>query len=132
MTIIRSRFTVSANLPAERPAAKDEKPADKAKLDKAFKDAAGQAQAEKLAKEKQFENWIYLLPTYSVDSVIKTRDQLLVERKKKPRKQAKMPRRQRGNRRGFIGLSFPPAGNPPLTKTQLPEFPAPDNNYARG
>jgi len=73
-------FTIAANLPAERTAARDEKPADKAKLDQEFKDQQAKL-AEKLAKEKQFENWTYYLPAYSVDEILKPRDQLLAEAK---------------------------------------------------
>ena len=71
-------FTVTANLVSERATAKDEKPDDKAKLDKAFKD--GQTKlADKLAKEKALANWVFLVPTYTVDEVIKSRAQLLTE-----------------------------------------------------
>jgi hypothetical protein len=71
-------FTVAANLPAARPAAKNEKPADKARLDQEFKDQQAKL-TEKLAKEKQFENWVYYLPSYSVDEILKDRGQLLAE-----------------------------------------------------
>ena len=74
-------FTVSANLPAERPAPKDAKPAEKAKLDQAFK-AEHDRLTAKLAKEKTYEGWVYYLPTYSVDELLKTRAQLLEKPKK--------------------------------------------------
>ncbi len=73
-------FTVTATLPTERVAGKDEKPEEKTKLDKEFKDRQAKL-AEKLAKEKQFAGWVYQLPTYTVDELIKTRGQLLVEAK---------------------------------------------------
>ena len=73
-------FTVTATLPTERVAGKDEKPKEKTKLDKEFKDRQAKL-AEKLAKEKQFAGWVYQLPTYTVDELIKTRGQLLVEAK---------------------------------------------------
>jgi hypothetical protein len=69
-------FSVSANIASERPAAKDEKADDKTRLDKEFKERQSKL-AEKLAKEKQFENWIYQLPAYSVDEILKPRQQLL-------------------------------------------------------
>lgn len=81
-------ISVAADLPKERASVKDEKPADKAKLDKEFKDEQGNL-SEKLAREKQLEKWIYLLPSYTVDSVIKTRDQLLVEKKKETKEDSK-------------------------------------------
>jgi hypothetical protein len=51
-------FSVTANLPAGRTAAKDEKPEDKAKLDKDFQ-TQQKTLADKLAKEQAFTNWIY-------------------------------------------------------------------------
>jgi hypothetical protein len=74
-------LTVTADLPAERVAAKDEKLADKTRLDKEFSDRKQQL-TEKLAREKQCEKWIYLLPAYTVDSLLKPRGQLLEEPKK--------------------------------------------------
>lgn len=74
-------FAVSASLATERVAGKDEKAEDKAKLDKEFKDQQAKL-AEKLATEKRFANWIYQLPTHTVDSLLKPRGDLLVEAKK--------------------------------------------------
>jgi hypothetical protein len=74
-------LTVTADLPAERVVGKDEKPADKTRLDKEFNDRKQQLM-EKLAREKQCEKWIYLLPAYTVDSLLKPRHQLLEEPKK--------------------------------------------------
>jgi hypothetical protein len=71
-------ISVSADLPAQRAAAKDEKPGDKAKLDKDFQDRQ-KTLADKLAKEKQFGNWIYQVPAYTVGSLLKKRGQLLAE-----------------------------------------------------
>ncbi|HUZ08289.1 MAG TPA: hypothetical protein VMV89_12490, partial [Candidatus Paceibacterota bacterium] len=71
-------FSISASLPAERTAAKDEKPDEKTKLDQAFKEQHDKLVA-KLAKEQKYEKWIYYLPSYSLDELLKTRGQLLVE-----------------------------------------------------
>ena len=71
-------FSITASLATDRPAAKDEKPDDKAKLDKAFKDQQAKL-AEKLAKEKALANWVFLMPSYTVDEILKPRSQLLVE-----------------------------------------------------
>jgi hypothetical protein len=71
---------VTADLPTARAAAKDEKPDDKAKLDKAFADQQ-KTLTDKLAKEKQFGGWIFKVPSYSLSSIIKPRSQLLVEPK---------------------------------------------------
>jgi hypothetical protein len=71
-------FSVSAYLPAERAPAKNEKPEDKARLDEEFKEQQGKL-TEKLAKEKQFENWVYSLPTYSIDEFLEPRGKFLAE-----------------------------------------------------
>lgn len=71
-------ISVAADLPTQRPAGKDEKPADQAKLDKAFKDAQ-KVLADKLAREKTFEHWIYQVPEYTVDPILEVRSKLLVE-----------------------------------------------------
>lgn len=75
-------MAVSANLPKERVAGKDEKPEDKARLDKEFNDNAKKLQ-EKLSQEKTFEKWVYLVSGWTLDPVLKERGQLLVEKKEK-------------------------------------------------
>ncbi len=71
-------FSISANLAAERTPAKDEKAEDKAKLDKEFKDRQSQLN-EKLARESQFTNWVYYVPAFTMDSLLKTRGELLAD-----------------------------------------------------
>lgn len=72
--------SVSATLPKERTPGKDEKPGDKAKLDKEFQDRQ-KVLNDKLAQEKSLENWVYLVSSWSLDSVLKNRSQLMVEKK---------------------------------------------------
>ena len=74
-------LTVSANLPAKRVAAKDEKPEDKTRLDQEF---AGQQKklAGKLAGESRLAKWIYFVPGFTVESLLKPRGELLAETKK--------------------------------------------------
>jgi hypothetical protein len=72
------RFAVTANLPAGRTAAKDEKAEDKAKLDKDFQ-THQKTLADKLAKEQAYTNWTYQMPGYSLEEILKTRAQLLEE-----------------------------------------------------
>jgi hypothetical protein len=72
------RIAVTANLPVTRVAAKDERPEDKTKLDAEFKDRQKKL-SEKLASEKKFEGWVYFVPSYNVEPVIKLRSQLLTE-----------------------------------------------------
>jgi hypothetical protein len=71
-------LSLVASLPAARTPAKDEKAEDKAKLDKEF-ETHRKTLADKLAKESALTNWLYLVPAYSVDELLKTRHQLLVE-----------------------------------------------------
>jgi len=66
------KFAVSANLAKERALVKDEKPEDKAKLDKEFKERADKL-AEKLKLEKQFEGHTYLVSKFTVDALLKDR-----------------------------------------------------------
>jgi hypothetical protein len=72
------RFTVAATLPASRTPAADEKPADKAKLDKDFQ-AQQKTLTEKLAKESAITNWVYQMSAYSLDELLKPRQQLLAD-----------------------------------------------------
>jgi Domain of unknown function (DUF4340) len=69
-------LAVAAKLPTEPAPPKDAKPAEKTKLDAAFQQQHQQL-ADKLAKEKQLENWTYLVPSYVVEEVLKPRDELL-------------------------------------------------------
>ena len=73
-------MSVAAQLPKERTPGKDEKPADKAKLDKEFKDKQ-QKLEEKLTQEKGYEKWVYLVSSWTMDPLLKERNQLLVEKK---------------------------------------------------
>jgi hypothetical protein len=74
-------FSIAANIAAERAAARDEKPEDKTRLDKEFKDSQDKLR-EKLARESQFTNWVYFIPAFTIDPMIKTRTELTAEVKK--------------------------------------------------
>lgn len=76
---------VAAQLPNERPAGKEEKPEDKDKLDKQFKEQQKKLE-DKLAQEQVFQNWTYLVSSWTLDPLLKTRAQLLVEKKEEPKK----------------------------------------------
>jgi hypothetical protein len=80
--------TVTAQIPKERTPGKDEKAEDKARLDKDFKEKQKKLE-EKLAQEKNFEKWVYLISNWTVDSLLKDRAQLLVEKKEEPKKDEK-------------------------------------------
>jgi hypothetical protein len=81
-------MSVVAELPKERTPGKDEKPADKEKLDKEFKDQQKKLE-ERLAAEKNYEKWIYLVSTWTLEPVLRERSQLLQEKKEEPKKEEK-------------------------------------------
>ncbi len=68
---------VTATLPKERTPGADEKPEDKERLDKEFADKTRKLE-EKLTTEKAFAGWTYLVSSWSVDSLLKPRSELLV------------------------------------------------------
>ncbi len=67
---------VNADLPRERTPGKDEKPEDKAKLDKAFIDKTQQLE-EKLKQEKSLEKWTYLVTSYTAEPLVRNRADLM-------------------------------------------------------
>jgi hypothetical protein len=76
---------VAAQLPKERTPGKDEKAEDKDKLDKQFKEQQRKLQ-DKLAQEQAFQNWTYLVSSWTLDPLLKNRSQLMVEKKEEPKK----------------------------------------------
>ncbi len=68
---------------APRVAGKDEKPEDKARQDKEFADAQ-QKSTDKLKQEQAFQQWTYLVPSWTLDPVLKQRSELLAEKKTEP------------------------------------------------
>lgn len=74
---------VSATLAKDRVPGKDEKPEDKERLDKEHKDKVTKLE-EKLAQEKAYEKWTYLLSAWSLDSVLNERSHWLAEKEKEP------------------------------------------------
>ena len=79
---------VTAQIPKERTPGKDEKPEDKTKLDKEFKDKQKKFE-DKLAQEQAYGKWVYLVSNWTVDSLLKERNQLMVEKKEEPKKDEK-------------------------------------------
>ena len=74
------QFNTAAEMPKERAAVKDEKPEDKDKLDKEFKEKVQKLQ-EKLKKEQAFDKWTYLVDKWSIDHLLKERREFLAEKK---------------------------------------------------
>jgi hypothetical protein len=73
-------LSVTGDFPKERTPGPDEKPEDKEKLDKEFKEKTEKLQ-EKLKNEQALGKWTYLVSKWSLDSVLKERHALLVEPK---------------------------------------------------
>jgi hypothetical protein len=71
---------VSAEVPTNRVAGKDEKPEDKQKLDAEFQ-ARTKALQEKLATEKSFAPWVYIVGSGLAEPLIRDRSQILVDKK---------------------------------------------------
>lgn len=67
---------VKADLPKEREPGKDEKPEEKERLDKEFKEKRDKAE-EKLSQEQALQGWVYVVPKWTLESVMKTRAELL-------------------------------------------------------
>jgi len=105
-------MSVSADLPKERTPGKDEKPEDKEKLDKEFKEKNSKLD-EKLKQEKAFEKWTYLVSKWTVDPLLKERKDLLAEKKEEPKKEETEKPSQTG-----VAPDLKPAPLPPLPGTE--------------
>jgi hypothetical protein len=84
------QVTVAGTFPKERVAGKDEKPEDKEKLDKEFKEKIKKFE-DKLKTEKAFEKWSYVVSKWTVDALFKERKDLLAEKKEEPKKDEAKP-----------------------------------------
>jgi len=67
----------TATLPKEPAIPKDEKPEKKQELVKTSQDNLKKLQ-DQLARDAAFDHWVYCVPTWTVNPLLKTRDQLLV------------------------------------------------------
>jgi hypothetical protein len=104
---------VTAQLPKERTPGKDEKPEDKARLDQEFKEQQKKLE-DKLSQEKSFEKWVYLVSNWTVDSLLKDRAQLLVEKKEEAKKNEKAAATNSSKKEEPVAL--PPEPYPDDTK----------------
>ncbi|HEV8541618.1 MAG TPA: DUF4340 domain-containing protein [Verrucomicrobiae bacterium] len=112
------KVKVTGNFPSQRTPGKDEKPEDKEKLDKEFKDKTEKLN-EKLKNEQKLEKWTYLVSKWTVDSLLKERKDFMTEKKeeKKPETSATSPKP--------VDLSAPPIETLPPELKNLPVAPAP-------
>ena len=98
------QVSVKGEFPKERVAGKDEKPEDKAKLDKEFKEKTDKLQ-EKLKTEKSFDAWTYQVSKYTVETLLKERKEFL------------------STNAPVVATNPPPALGIPSTSTNLPPLP---------
>jgi hypothetical protein len=96
---------VEGNFAKSREPSKDEKPEDKEKLDKEFKEKTSKLE-EKLKAEKAYEKWTYLVAKWTVDPLLKERKDLLAEKKDEKKEDAP--------------AAVPPPGVPDPLKEILP------------
>jgi hypothetical protein len=78
------QMTVNGSFPKERTAGKDEKPEEKTRLDKEFKEKT-QKLEEKLKTEKEYEKWTFVVSKWTIDPLLKERKDLLAEKKEEPK-----------------------------------------------
>lgn len=81
---------VSANFEKERKAPADEKPEDKEKADKEFKEKLEKLE-EKLKNEEKYEKWTYQVSKWTVDSLLKPRKDFMTEKKEEPKSETAKP-----------------------------------------
>jgi hypothetical protein len=74
------QVSVSAKFERERTPAADEKPEDKDKLDKEFKDKLSKLE-QKLKLEQGFSKWTYLVSKWSIEPILKNRGDLFADKK---------------------------------------------------
>ena len=77
-------MSVVANFPKERVPAAGEKPEDKEKANQAWAERQKQLEAA-LAQNQTYQNWIYLVPGWSLDSILKHRNELVMEKPVEPK-----------------------------------------------
>lgn len=139
-------FSVSADIPQKRAEVKDEKEEDKKKADEDFA-AQKKSKEEKLAKEKQFEGWVYEVSEYTVNSLFKKRSEIVrVEAKAEPAPGADAPTAPvvppaaapapsaaipaLDSKPASISVTTPPVPVPELPKTEIKPAPSPEANPA--
>jgi Domain of unknown function (DUF4340) len=74
------QVSVTADLKKERTPAADEKPEDKEKLDKEFKEKLAKLE-EKLKTEQAYSRWTYMVSKWTIDPILKNRSDLFADKK---------------------------------------------------
>ncbi|HXU79525.1 MAG TPA: DUF4340 domain-containing protein [Methylomirabilota bacterium] len=117
-------MTVAAALPKERAPGKDEKAEDKDKLDKEFKEKQKKLE-EKLAAEKGYEKWVYLVSNYSLEPLLKDRSALMAEKKEEKKPDAAGTATPESPLTLTPPVPLPSGTEPPPAPAKPPESPAP-------
>jgi hypothetical protein len=112
------QVAVSGNIQKERTPGKDEKPEDKEKLDKEFKEKRDKLE-EKLKTEKAFANWTYVVSKWTVDPLMKGRQDFLQEKKEEPQTTEKKEEPKTDT--GFLKLPTAEATAKPESKPAEPK-----------
>jgi len=109
------KASVEGNFPKERTPGADEKPEDKEKLDKEFKEKTDKLQ-EKLKSEQAHAKWAYLVSKWTVDALLKERKEFMAEKKAETPAPAAEP----------APLEVPPVETIPPELKNLPVPPLPE------
>ena len=83
------QIAMSGEFPKERTPGKDEKPEDKDKLDREFKDGLSKLQ-DRLKAYKAHEKWTFIVTKWTVDAFLKERRDLLADKKEESAGEAKL------------------------------------------
>ncbi|HXC99908.1 MAG TPA: DUF4340 domain-containing protein [Verrucomicrobiae bacterium] len=101
-------MTVVANFPTTRIPASGEKPEDKDKADKAWQERQKQLDAT-LKQAQAYQNWIYLVSGWSLDSLLKDRKDLVVEKADEPKPASKSDSTAKDDPNAPLAVPDPPA-----------------------
>jgi hypothetical protein len=84
------KLSITADLPSARTPEPNESAEDKKKKDEEF-DQKNAALKERLEKEKRFEKWIYLVPGWNLEQILKRRDEIVSKASPSPTPSAAPP-----------------------------------------
>lgn len=114
---------VTADIPQARTPAEEEKPEDKERLDKEFKEKTDKLN-EKLKQEQALVKWTYLVSKWTLDSLLKDRHSLLAEKKDAPPSDTATPAEVTPPSLVPELAPIPPAPAPASTDVLKPKLPA--------
>jgi hypothetical protein len=107
------QMAVEGNFAKQRTPGKDEKPDQKAKLDKDFQDQLKKLD-DKLKQEKADEKWTYVVSKWTIDPLLKDRKDFLAEKKPEEKK-------TEANPNPAASVKVPPPTLPAVPGLETPE-----------